>query len=50
MSKRKFYSLALCQPIEWLKINLNNPSQYQSPIHLALIRLAIRNLETGKGL
>jgi hypothetical protein len=50
MTKRKLYNLALTQPIEWLKSNLKNPSPYQRPIHLAIIRLAIRNLELGKGL
>jgi hypothetical protein len=50
MPKRKLYNLALTQPIEWLKSNLINPSLYQRPIHLAIIRLAIRKIETGKGL
>lgn len=50
MSKREYYILCLNQPIEWLELNLINPSPYQSPQHLALIRLAIRKLETGKGL
>jgi hypothetical protein len=45
MKKRNFYRLCLRQPVEWLQSNLNNPGPYQKPIHLALIRLAIRNME-----
>jgi hypothetical protein len=48
MKKRDYYRLCLRQPVDWLQSNLDNPSQYQTPIHLALIRLAIRNMERNK--
>jgi hypothetical protein len=43
--KRAYYRLCIAQPIDWLRANLINPNPYQRPIHLALIRLAIRNKE-----
>ena len=48
MKKREYYRLCLRQPIDWLRLNLNNPGPYQKPIHLSLIRLAIRNMERTK--
>lgn len=43
MKKREYYLLCLRQSKDWLQSNLDNPTRYQKPIHLALVRLAIRN-------
>jgi hypothetical protein len=48
MKKRAYYTACLRQPVEWLRLNLTNPSPYQTPMALALIRLAIRNMERHK--
>ena len=44
MSKRKYLSLAMEQPISWLTDCVNHPSTAMLPIHVALIRIAIRRL------
>ena len=43
MTKRAYYNLCLRQPITWLQYCVANPGPYQRPIHIKLIRLAIRN-------
>jgi hypothetical protein len=42
MTKQRYLKAAMSQPIEWLKDNLLRPSAEQKPIHLALIRIAIK--------
>jgi hypothetical protein len=42
MTKQKYLKAAMSQPVKWLNANLLRPSAEQKPIHLALIRIAIR--------
>jgi hypothetical protein len=42
MTKKEYLSLALVQSIDWLESNALNPSAKQKPIHIALIKIAIR--------
>lgn len=42
MNKRQYLSLCMSQSENWLRLCASEPSPYMRPIHLALIRLAIR--------
>ena len=44
MSKRKYLSFCMQQTPEWLYWCASNPSRFMRPIHVALIRIAIRRL------
>lgn len=45
MSKQKYLSLALSLPVEWLRDCAAKPSPHMRPIHLALVRIAVRRKE-----
>lgn len=45
MTKREYYNLCLVQDLAWLRHCVSNPSAYMRPIHIALMKLAIRNKE-----
>lgn len=40
--KRRYFELAMQQPIDWLRASAANPSPYMTPMHVALVRLAVR--------
>lgn len=40
--KRQFIEACKRQPAAWLKLCADNPSAYMTPMHVALIRLALR--------
>jgi len=42
MNKREYLKIAMGLPLDWLKQCANEPSKHMRPIHIALIRLAIR--------
>jgi hypothetical protein len=44
MSVTLYYRIAMSLPIEWLILSANNPSSQMRKIHVAITRLAIRNL------
>jgi len=49
MTKQRYLKAAMSQRIEWLRANLLSPSAGQKPIHLTLIRIAIkRKLSKGE--
>lgn len=41
-ARRAYLNRCLQQPVEWLEQCAANPSKYMRPIHVALIRIAIR--------
>lgn len=45
MSKRQYLRFCMQQSTNWLYWCATNPSKYMRPIHVALIRIAIRRLE-----
>lgn len=44
--KREYMNLAMRQPLEWLEHCASNPGPYMRPIHVRMIRLAIRYKRT----
>lgn len=42
MDKRKFLAVCMQQDIAWLKGCASSPSPYMRPLHVALVRIAIR--------
>lgn len=42
MTRKEYLSLALCQPVEWLKAVASNPSPYMTKTHVRLLLIAIR--------
>lgn len=47
MTRKEYLSLALCQPVEWLKAVASNPSPYMTKTHVRLILIAIRMKTKG---
>jgi hypothetical protein len=41
-SKSKYLELCMTQDSDWLRACAADPSKYMRPIHLALIRIALR--------
>ncbi len=41
-SKRSYLALCLAQPLSWLIDCANHPSAEMRPIHVALVRIAVR--------
>jgi len=48
MSKRQYLKFCMQQKLDWLYWCATNPSKYMRPIHVALVRIAIRRLEARK--
>jgi hypothetical protein len=44
-TRRQYLALALAQPVDWLKFCAARPGPYMRPIHVTLIRIAIRRKE-----
>jgi len=42
MTKSKYIELAMKQPIHWLISCANDPSNHMRPIHVKLLKIAIR--------
>jgi hypothetical protein len=42
MTNQEYLLAAMAQPLKWLESNVLNPSAKQKPIHIALIKIAIR--------
>jgi len=42
MSKRQYFNIAMSLPLDWVASCAANPSASMRPIHIALMRLAIR--------
>lgn len=40
--KRQYLNLAMQQPIDWLRASVVSPTAYMTPMHVALVGLAIR--------
>ena len=45
MSKQQYLTRCLSMPLEWLKDCAASPSPYMRPIHLALVKIAIKRKE-----
>ena len=45
MTKKEYLNLALLQDVEWLKAVSKDPGPHMRPIHVLLLRLAIRMKE-----
>ena len=45
MSKQQYLALGLSMPLEWLRDCAARPSPYMRPIHLALVKIAVRRKE-----
>ena len=43
-SKRKYLNACLTMPPEWLKLSIQFPSSYMTPVHILLHRIALRKL------
>jgi hypothetical protein len=44
MTKREYLNLCLRQPAWWLSASAANPSPSMRPIHVALIKIALRRM------
>lgn len=42
--KRQYLTIALNQPLAWLRKCAKNPSKHMSPTHVKLIKLAVRKI------
>lgn len=43
MSKREYLRLAMTMPSDYLRECINNPSPYMRPIHVAILKIALRH-------
>ena len=48
MTKRDYYELCAHQSTPWLRQALDNPTPAMTPMHVKLMRLAIRNAPTHR--
>lgn len=47
MSKTAYVRICMEQPPEWLHECAANPSSHMRPLHVALIRVALRRMKKG---
>ena len=47
MSKSEYVRACMEQPAEWLRQCAADPSAHMRPIHVALIRVALRRMKKG---
>jgi hypothetical protein len=48
MTKRKYLAACMSQSVKWLESVAANPSPSMRPIHVALVRLALRYKAQGR--